>query len=174
MSVRFDQDSFELHHHVDESAAVQTSLVFKSTPGLTLADLAAVENVIALTSLLYPLEVIERFDVSSDPLPSSETASTGNIDVGTDIVDAALDTTIAYREIRVEVHQIDVTTNLLSGAIDTTIAYREIRAEIEQFNVSSNLLSGNLTVTVNYVTHYDPASDETFNVSSNLISGILT
>lgn len=39
MAARFDQDAFELHHHVDDSAAVQTSVVFRTADDATPLEL---------------------------------------------------------------------------------------------------------------------------------------
>ncbi len=39
VSSRFDQDSFELHHHVDDSAVVTTAVVTRSVNGEGMDDL---------------------------------------------------------------------------------------------------------------------------------------
>lgn len=56
--VRFEQDAFELRHLVNDSAAVQTTVVVRSTE---VGDLPPIECIV--TSELYPLEVIEGMNV---------------------------------------------------------------------------------------------------------------
>lgn len=127
-----------------------------------------------LTSLIYPLEVIENLDVQTATVLGNFTDSVGNIDVTSDLLIGDLDVVIAYQQLRAESEQFDVASDLLSGDLDVVIAYQQIRAESEQFDVATDILAGTLTVIINYVTHYDPPSDEEFNVSSDIVSGTLT
>ncbi len=126
-----------------------------------------------LTSLVYPLEIIEVLDVSSDLESGSTTDVVGNIDVASDMEAGVLTVTIAYRQTYALPEQIDVTSDLESGVLTVTIVYQLQYASPEQIDVASDMESGVLTVTINYITHYDPADDEGFNVSSNLVAGTL-
>lgn len=141
---------------------------------LEIPDRFQVINYPILTSLVYPIEVIENFDVSSIPLVGNLTDSIGSIDVLSNLISSVLTTTIAYIQIYASPEQFDVACNLVAGLLTVTIAYQQFQAPPELFDVSSNLLSGVLTTTINYIIHYDPATDETFDVASDLVSGVLT
>lgn len=127
-----------------------------------------------LTSLLYPLEVIERLDVLPGELTGSVTDAVGTIDVSSRMLSGDLAVTIAFKNFRSDPENIDVQSRILSGDLIVTIAFKSFRADPENIDVASNMVAGTLTTTIQYVTHYDPAGDEGVNVSSNIVSGTLT
>lgn len=140
---------------------------------LEIPDRFQVINYPILTSLVYPIEVIEQINVTAGQMLGSAFDSIGNLDVSSDIVSGTLIVTIAYQQFRADPEQLDVSTDIVSGTLTVTIAYQQLRVDSEAFDVASDMISGTLTTTINYVVHYDPATDEEFNVSSNLVSGTL-
>ena len=60
---RFDQDSFEFKHLVDQSAVVQSSFAFRSVDGSAMPDVSC-----DVTSLMYPLGMRENLEADFVPL----------------------------------------------------------------------------------------------------------
>lgn len=166
MYARFDQDTFELLHLVDQGRAVKTSIVARST------DIPEFDRV--LSSLLYPIEAIEHMDVASDLSEIWMQDPVDHLDVSSSLVSGTLTATIEYETVPADAESLDVTSDLLDAVLTTVIEYEEFSADHEAIDVSSDLVSGTLTVAINYVTHVDPADDEAIDVSSDLVSGSLT
>lgn len=144
-----------------------------STMAGTPGDGAPSTNGPVLTSLVYPLEVVEAVDVASALVFGFEYDPVGHIDVVSDLVSGSLTATIEYESFDTEAEAIDVATDLVTGALTVTIEYESHDANPENVDVTSDLAAGSLTVVINYITHEDPATDEGFDVSSDLVSGTL-
>lgn len=127
-----------------------------------------------LTSLVYPIEVLESLDASSSVIRGWMQDPVDHIDVASDLVSGALTATIEYESFNADPESIDVATDLLSGVLTTVIEYESLTADPEAVDVSSSLTAGALTTTINYVTHTDPATDEGIDVASYLVSGSLS
>ena len=127
-----------------------------------------------LTSLVYPIEVIESLDASSSVIRGWMQDPVDHIDVASDLVSGALTATIEYESFNADPEAIDVSSDAVSGVLTTVIEYESITSDPESIDVSSALVSGTLTVVINYVTHTDPATDEGIDVASYLVSGSLT
>jgi hypothetical protein len=164
--VRFDQDSFELNHVVDASEVVQTSMVFR-----TVDDVEFFVNTV-LTSLLYPLEVTESIDASSDVVQGSSAELVGHLDVTGEPVSGTLTVTIAYIGISSDPESFNVTGEPVSGTLTVVISYPEINSGLELIDVGGEPVSGTLTVVIGYIQHtIDP---EGIDVSGEPVSGTLT
>lgn len=127
-----------------------------------------------LTSLIYPIEVIESMDASSSVIRGWTQEPVDNIDVVSTLVGGALTATIEYESHTAPPEAVDVVSDLASGALTTVIEYESHTVPPEGIDVASALAAGSLTVTINYVTHTDPAEDESLDVASYLVSGSLT
>lgn len=171
MLVRFDQDSFEFEHKVDDSAAVVTSFLVKSTNESVPLPNLSVRSV--LTSLLYPLEIIEEMNVGGTLLSGHMWDDVGSLDVTAILLGGAIEVMIAYKTITADPEGFDVTATLLGGAIEVMITYEEITADPEGFDVAATLLGGEIETMINYIVYEDPASDEGINVGATLLGGII-
>lgn len=127
----------------------------------------------ALTSLVYPLEVIEELATFTGDASGSIYDAVGHLDVITDLIAGTLEATIVYKTIAADPEAIDVASDMVAGTVTVTIAYESITADPETLDVASDFVSGTVTVTIVYVTHEDPADDEELDVTTDLISGTL-
>lgn len=127
-----------------------------------------------LTSLIYPIEVIEGLDASTSVVRGWMQDPVDHIDVASDLVSGALTATIEYETESADPEAIDVDSDLASGVLTTVIEYEAFDADVEAIDVSSAVQAGALVVAINYVTHTDPATDEGLDVASYLVSGSLT
>lgn len=127
-----------------------------------------------VTSLLYPLEVVEGVDVGASFEDGWWYEPTDQIDVSASLVSGTLTETIVYKTLPTPDDAIDVVADLVSGDLQTVIAYKTIPTVDDAIDVSASLESGTLVATINYVTYTDPADDEGFDVSASLESGTLT
>ena len=127
-----------------------------------------------LTSLVYPIEVIERMNATTAVVRGWMQDPVDHIDVASDLVSGALTATIEYESITADPEALDVLSDLSIGVLTTVIEYEAITADPEAIDVSSALTGGSLVVTIIYVTHEDPADDEELDVASYLVSGSLT
>lgn len=127
-----------------------------------------------LTSLIYPLEVIESLDAGSDVERGYMQDPVDHVDVSSDLVSAVLTATIEYESAPPVEEGLNVESDLDSGVLTTVIEYESAPPVEEGIDVSTALVSGALTVVINYVTHADPATDEGIDVASYLVSGSLT
>lgn len=123
-----------------------------------------------LTSLLYPIEVVERMDVAPEAptghmwYPVDDLAVAAGVDSGT------LDVTIAYKTLDAEVEAIDPLGDLDGGVLEVVIEYETLTAEVEALDVLAGVDSGLLEVVINYI-NQDVL--EALNVSAALDSGAL-
>lgn len=140
---------------------------------LELPDRFATITYEMLTSLVYPIEVVESIDTDTHDVSGSITDSVGHIDVTSDFISGTVEVTISYESITADSEAVDVTTDLLEGTVTVTISYESIDADFEAIDVASDLVSGTVTITIIYVSHSDSADDEELDVSTDLISGTL-
>lgn len=123
-----------------------------------------------LTSLLYPIEVVEGMDVA--PL-----APTGHIwnpvddlDVSAGLDDGSINVTIQYVGITAETEAIDTLADLDGGNAETVINYETLTADVEAIDPLGGLDSGLVEVVINYI-NQDVL--EALDVSAGLDSGVL-
>ncbi len=143
MPVRFDQDSFELAHLVSGSAHVQAAFVVRTAE--TMALPVVEQNV--LTSLVYPLEVVERLNAFA-------TLSSGRFG---DLINDNL----------------NVKATLPSALLQTVIAFKSISPDPENIDVNATLVGGSIQAIINFVEHVDPADDEELDVNATLAGASL-
>lgn len=127
-----------------------------------------------LTSLVYPLEVVESLDASTSVVRGWMQDPVDHIDVGSDLVSGALTATIEYETENADPEAVDAVSDLVGGVLTTVIEYETFDADVEALDVSTDVQAGALVVAINYVTHTDPATDEGLDVASYLVSGSLT
>ena len=170
MPVRFDQDSFELLHLVSGSAHVQAAFVVRTAETMPLPVVE--QNV--LTSLVYPIEVIESLNAAGT-FVSGRFGDTidDRIDVNATLPSALLETVIAFKTITADPESIDVNATLPSALLETVIAFKTITADPESIDVGATLLGGSIQSAINFVEHVDPADDEELDVNATLTGASL-
>lgn len=123
-----------------------------------------------LTSLLYPIEVVEGMDVA--PL-----APTGHVWDPVDHLDVSaaaeigeLTVTIEYESLTAEIEAIDPEGGADSGVLTVVIEYETLDAGAEEMEVLGGVDSGVLEVVINYI---NQDVQEALDVSAGLDSGVL-
>lgn len=123
-----------------------------------------------LTSLLYPIEVVERMDVA----PLAPTGHVWNpvddLDVSAGLDDGSINVTIQYVGITAETEAIDTLADLDGGNAETVINYETLTADVEAIDPLGGLDSGLVEVVINYI-NQDVL--EALDVSAGLDSGVL-
>lgn len=169
--VRFDQDIFEFTHLVDQSKAVQSSFVVKSTEddGMDLPTPLGQPFQYTLTSLIYPIDVVESLDVAAN-MPSINVYNpVDTIDVTATLLALSMPVVVAYKTINSEPESIDVAATMLDLTLTTVIAYKTLTASVENFDVAATMLALHVEHVINYVELIDDPSDEGFNVTATLL-----
>lgn len=123
-----------------------------------------------LTSLLYPIEVVERMDVA--PLAPSWHVwnPVDDLDVSAGLDDGSINVTIQYVGITAETEAIDTLADLDGGNAETVINYETLTADVEAIDPLGGLDSGLVEVVINYI-NQDVL--EALDVSAGLDSGVL-
>lgn len=161
---RFDQDTIELFHVTDDSAAVKSSVVTRSA---IVDGMPPIECWVA--SRPYPLTPVEEMTsqaicmggVIYDP----RNVVTEEVNVSTQVVAGVLSAllkSVSYQE------QIDVTARVVEGSITSPL--RAYDAGLESLNVSTAVVGG--TVQTKLITQVIPV--ESINVSAAVQQGSLT
>lgn len=123
-----------------------------------------------LSSLIYPIEVIDALDVVSPTVRSSLMEPVDELSVSSSVEAGDLIVTIAYQTINAA-DSVNVSSDVEAASIETIISYETIDAAPESISVSSDVASGSLEVVIVYVVHTIPP--EGLDVSSTLESGSL-
>lgn len=156
---RFDQDSFELQHLVDESAAVRTSLVVRSVDDDGLPDIEC-----SFTSRPYPIEEVDAIEVSAMVLSGGvPDPYTDAVDVSGGLVSGTLKPiiTTTYNP-----EALDVELDVVSGTLRTLLV--SVNYDTEALDVDVDVISGTLIREV-VVTTMDT---EALDVSATVIDGV--
>ena len=124
-----------------------------------------------LTSLIYPLEVVEGFDGDTGPMTGHMWTPVDDLDVAGGIDSGAITVLIEYEAITAETEALDVVGDIDSGSVTVLIEYESITAETEALDVAGGIDSGTVTVVINYINHDTFAE---LDVSAGLVSGSLT
>jgi hypothetical protein len=126
-----------------------------------------------MTSLLFPIEIVESMDVGANLARGEFWDTVGALDVASDLASGSLVATIAYKTAEpADVNGLDVAADLASGSLTVVIAYKTAEpADINALDVASDLAAGSLVVVITYVDHTIPP--EGLDVSSDLVSGSL-
>ncbi len=165
MPVRFDQDAFELHHLVDGSAAVKSTVVLRST---SIEDLEDIECTI--TSRPYPLYSVDEVNVSVS-IVGGQLRVFGylpeSIDPSATIVDGALISTLETYSIPSEM--LNVGLGLPVGELRTILLTYAMLPEM--LNVNVGITAGSLTV---YLINYLNWPAEKLDVAVNIVGGSLS
>lgn len=123
-----------------------------------------------LTSLLYPIEVVERMDVAPLTVAGHMWDPVDNLDVSAAVDDGSINVVIDYETLDAEIEAIDPLADLDGGEVVTVIAYVSITADEEELAVAGGLDSGLLEVVINYI---NQDVQEALDVSAGLDSGVL-
>lgn len=163
---RFDQDSFEIFHPVDDSVAVTAQVVTRSSD---LDGMPPME--VHVTSRPYPVDDVEE-------LESQATITGGQIrlasyDAGAEALDASM--VLLGGELRellltydVGAEAIDASMSLVTGELRTLL--RSYDAGIDAMDASMTLVGGTLrTLLITYDAGY-----EALDVSASLLGGTLS
>ncbi len=123
-----------------------------------------------LTSLLYPIEVVEGMNVAPLAFTGHVWNPVDDLDVSAGLDDGSIDVTIQYVGIDAELEAIDPLADLDGGSVDTVINYETLTADVEAIDPLGGLDSGLLEVVINYI-NQDVL--EALDVSAGLDSGVL-
>lgn len=164
MPVRFGQDTFELKHHVNESALVTTTLVTRSTD---ITDMPPIDCVV--TSRPYPIEVVEELRAAAGSLSGwdYDPRFFEFVDVGlTGIVDGSFSGGVETTEMLDEAIEVGL-TGVVDGAFSGGVVSTEMLDEA--IDVGASVADGTLVVILLSYT----ALDEAVDVSANIVDGTL-
>jgi hypothetical protein len=162
---RFDQDTFEFKHHVDDSAVVETSLVFKSAE---IDNMPPIELV--ATSYTYPIVSSEGVSVGVSLLSGSLRFPIYNYDVeGLNVGATLLTSTLAekLKTTTYDVEGLNVGVTLLTSTLAEKL--KTTTYDVEGLNVGATLTTSqlrNLLIQTSYDT-------EGLTVGVQLTSGTL-
>lgn len=118
---RFDQDGFEFKHLVDESAAVQASLITRSVDGTGMPPIECY-----VTSLPYPLEAQDSLNTAMVPMMGTltiEPVTEEAMDVGMTPVSGVLDFPLLSSAIQLE--SLDVGMTPAAGTLNVPLVSAE-------------------------------------------------
>lgn len=161
---RFDQDTFEFAHQVDESAAVRTTVVTRSLDSDGMPDIDCY-----VTSLSYPVESVDGLSVGfglmdvrliSSPKPIDEMA------LGISIDDGAI--RVGLKTYNESPEGLNVGFSFNSGKVYRPLVTEEL--DDESLNVAFQMTSG--TERVALLT--EELEDEAMNMTFALTAGTLT
>lgn len=124
-----------------------------------------------LTSLIYPLEVVDGFDGAAGHITGHVWTPVDDLDVAGGIDSGSITVLIAYIGITADTEALDVAAGIDSGVITVLIEYEAITAETQALDVAGGIDSGAVTVVINYINHDTFAE---LDVSAGLVSGSLT
>jgi hypothetical protein len=140
MPVRFDQDTFELHHVSDSATAVKYAAVVKSAE---IDGMPPIECFV--TSWTYPLEQIDEMLLTTsiqsvqffELQPYLDTLDLSNIVVNAELVSVLQSYTLENED------RLDLSSSVLSGEIISTLQSYTLENE-DRIDLSNSLLSGTL------------------------------
>lgn len=167
MPVRFDHDTFEIHHVTDDAKAVRSSVTVRSSEFDDMPPLGCF-----VTSQTYPIYLVDELT----PSMSLVAASLTDFNVPPD----GVNTSVALRDAELRnalleytawaAEEISSSLALLDGSLATTlIAYENARAEA--VDASMTILSGSLVVGLISYSNY---AAEGINSSISIVGGTLT
>lgn len=168
LPVRFEQDSFELRHLVDDSSAVQSTVVVRSTD---VGDLPPIECVV--TSQIYPVEAIEGVTLGltlTGARFSGVRMSPEGVTLGLNLLDGELVGTVFRQYNNYAPEAVTLGLNLTGGTLaDAVVSYDNYAPEAVTlgFNLTGGTLKNGLITYQNY-------APEGVNLSFTLTSGTLT
>lgn len=123
-----------------------------------------------LTSLLYPIEIVERMDVAPVDAEGHVWNPVDDLDVGADVDSGSLVATINYVGITADTEAIDPLGDVDSGLLVVVIEYETLTADPEALDALGDVDSGTLVVVINYI---NQDVQEALDVSAGLDSGVL-
>lgn len=162
---RFDQDSFELQHVVDDSAVVQTTLVVRSAERDGLPDIECFT-----TSKPYPLNQTDGVDVGMSLVSLSLIqfgVPPGEVNVAMTFVEGELRQTLKNYTPPPE-DATDVAMTFVEGELRQALLSYTIQAEA--MTISAVLVTGTLQEQVVTYSNYQP---EAMTISAEIVGGTL-
>lgn len=164
MPSRFDQDSFEFQHIVDNSAVIRSGIVLKSSDD---DDLPPIECFV--TSKPYPVDVLDGLDITPSiaaaslaefnyppeslditfdvhsvtlvELVVSFTASTENLDITFDVESVTLESVLVEYDMLAEA--LDITPSIAGAALDVALISYENWPD-EALDITPSIVGGTL------------------------------
>lgn len=124
-----------------------------------------------LTSLLYPIEVVERMDVAPLHPTGHAWQPVDYLDVAGGVDSGALTPTIEYEALAAEIEALDVAAGIDAGTLTVLIEYETLTADPEGIDVAAAIDSGSNTTVINYI---GQDVSDALDVSAGLVSGSLT
>ena len=139
LPVRFDHDAFELHHLVDDSAAVLTNFAVRS------ADYEMEPIDCGTTSLTYPLESIDAIDIGFAVLGAQLwKIDREAVEIGFTVVSMTLLQTVRYSSIEMHEEAFDIGFAVVDATLVHTVNYRTTRMNDEAVDIGFAVLSATL------------------------------
>jgi len=164
LPVRFDQDTFELHHVTDNAKVVQAAVVVRSS---TIAGLPDIEC--SLTSWTYPQEAMDSMDIAAtvtggtlqeiEPFMDS-------MNVAALVTGGTLENTLTG--FTVDSESFDVAALVTGGTLENTLTGFTVDAD--SFDVAALVTAGTLETAL--LTH--TVDSESFDVTATVTGGTLT
>lgn len=144
LPVRFDQDGFELHHLVDDSSAVLTTVAVRT------ADLYEMEPIdCGTTSLTYPLESIDAVDIGFVVFGAQLwKIDREAVDIGFVVTSMTNTQTVRYADTTMLDEAVDIEFIVTSATLVHTVSYETTTMNDEAFDIGFVVLSATLVRTV--------------------------
>ena len=168
LPARFDQDAFELQHHVNDSSVVTTTVLIRTSDSDGLPDIECYT-----TSRPYPAESIDGmqmgFNITGGSLYSIRYPVEA-MELGFAIVGGSLVTVASYGSYEILDEAMDYSFNIVGGSLVTVASYGSYEMLDEAMDYSFNIIGGTLQRQLIRNT----VSPEGMDYSFNIVGGSLT